>query len=53
MRQCVLWVGREGIDEEAGVGDMGDPAHSIMEEAGVRPDSEALAMLLDGLNEKI
>lgn len=51
VRQCVLWVGREGIDEEAGVGDMGDPAHSIMEEAGRSdPDSEALAMLLDGLN---
>ena len=53
VRQCVLWVGREGIDEEAGVGDMGDPAHSIMEEAGRNdPDSEALAMLLDGLHEK-
>lgn len=51
VRQCVLWLGDEGLDEEAGVGGLGDPAHSIMEEAGRSdPDSEALAMLLDGLS---
>jgi len=49
VRQCVLWVGNEGLSEEAGIGTLGDPAHSIVEQAGVDdPDTTALHMLLLG-----
>lgn len=49
VRQCVLWVGNDGLSEEAGIGTLGDPAHSIVEQAGVDdPDTTALHMLLLG-----
>ncbi|WP_295991230.1 hypothetical protein [Rugamonas sp.] len=52
VRQCVLWVGSTGYCEEAGIGSVGDPAHSIMEDSGVDdPDVAAHRMLLTGLNE--
>lgn len=49
IRQCVLWIGESGLAEESGIGTLGDPAHSIIEQAGVDdPDTAALCMLLEG-----
>lgn len=53
VRQSVLWAIKEELTDEAGLGSMGDPAHFIMEEAGRSdPESEALAMLLEGLRQR-
>lgn len=50
VRQCVLWVGDTGYGGDSGIGTLGDPAHSIIEQAGVDdPDTVALRMLLQGL----
>ena len=63
VRDCVLWIEREGfarvrcgadgeaLDEDnAGIGDLGDPAHAIVNEAGAAdPASVALSQLLLGL----
>ena len=52
VRQCVLWVGSTGFCESAGIGSVGDPAQSIMEDAGADdPDVAAHRMLMVGLNE--
>ncbi len=52
VRDCVLWCQREGLSEEAGIGDLGDPAHQIIVEAGRSdPSSQALSLLLHGLQE--
>jgi hypothetical protein len=52
VRQCVLWVGSTGLCEEAGIGSVGDPAQSIMEDAGVDdPDVALHRMLMIGLRE--
>ena len=53
VRQCVLWLKREGFAKEAGIDQIGDPAHAIMEDAGnADPESEGLALLLEGLQSK-
>lgn len=50
VRQCCLWVGESGLSEEAGIGTLGDPAHSIVEQAGADdPDTVTLRMLLQGV----
>ena len=50
VRQCVVWIGEAGFADESGIGALGDPAHSIVERAGVDdPDTVALRMLLQGL----
>lgn len=50
VRDLVLWLGKNGIARCAGVGQLGDPAHSILEEAGTDdPDTTAYRMLLQGL----
>lgn len=50
IRQGCLWVGESGLAEEAGIGRLGDPAHSIVEQAGVDDvDTTALRMLLRGV----
>lgn len=49
VRQVCLWAGESGFAEEAGIGTLGDPAHSIVEQAGVDDtDTTALHMLLLG-----
>lgn len=49
VRQVCLWLGESGIAEEAGIGTLGDAAHSIVEQAGVDDtDTTALHMLLLG-----
>lgn len=52
VRQCVLWLASSGIAEAAGLGALGDPAHSIIEEAGTS-DLESIAhqMLITGLRD--
>ena len=50
IRQCVLYVGASGLAEASGIGTLGDPAHSIVEQAGTDDaDTVALSMLLQGL----
>ena len=63
VRDCVLWIEREGfarvrcgadgepLDEDnAGIGELGDPAHAIVKEAGAAdPASLAQSQLLIGL----
>lgn len=50
VRQCVLWLATSGIAEAAGLGALGDPAHSIIEEAGVDdPETSAHQMFMAGL----
>lgn len=50
VRQCVLWVGESGFAVESGIGSLGDPAFSIVEQASVDdPDTVALSMLLQGV----
>lgn len=54
VRQCVLWVDRSGLGEESGIGSLGDPAHSIVEQTGVEdPLTTALRMLLMGAREAL
>lgn len=51
VRSCVLWLQTLGLTEEAGIGQVGDPAASILEEAGADdPDQMALGQLLRGLH---
>lgn len=51
IRGCVLWLQAEGLTEEAGIGPVGDPATSILEDAGNDdPDQIALGQLLRGLH---
>lgn len=50
VRQCVLWLGSSGVSEAAGLGKLGDPAYSIMEEASADdPETSAHLMLMTGL----
>lgn len=52
VRQCVLWVASTDFCEKAGIGSVGDPAQSIMEDAGVDdPDVPVHRMLMIGLHE--
>lgn len=49
VRQCCLWVGESGLSEEAGIGTLGDAAHSIVEQAGADdPSTTAHRLLLCG-----
>lgn len=49
VRQCCLWVGESGIAGEAGIGTLGDPAHSIIQQAGADdPSTTAHRLLLCG-----
>lgn len=50
VRQCILWLGVAGIAEQAGIGKLGDPAWSIMEEASADdPETSAHLLLMTGL----
>ena len=64
VRSCVLWLQSEGLadgrcdaegdaiedDEHAGIGELGDPAHQIIVDAGrTDPGTLALGQLLTGL----
>jgi hypothetical protein len=50
VRQCVMWCSSQGLTQEAGIGICGDPAISILEDAGADDeDAIALASLLRGL----
>ena len=64
VRSCVLWLQSEGLaggrcdadgdaiegDEHADIGELGDPAHQIVEDAGrTDPGTLALGQLLAGL----
>lgn len=52
VRPLVQWLQSSGIAADAGIGQLGDPAHSILEgSSSLDPESEALGMLLQGLNE--
>lgn len=52
VRPLVQWLHSSGIAADAGIGALGDPAHSILEGSAANdPESEALGMLLQGLNE--
>lgn len=52
VRQLVLWLRGSGLAAEAGIGDLGDPAASILEGACTAdPETDSLAMLLYGLSE--
>lgn len=53
VRSCVLWVGASDLADKSGLGKLGDPAHSILEEAGSDdPETSAHRMLLHGLHEE-
>lgn len=50
VRLCVLWLGESGFADQSGIGGLRDPAHSIVDQAGVDdPDTVALRMLLQGV----
>ncbi|QDZ29061.1 hypothetical protein [Noviherbaspirillum sp. UKPF54] len=50
VRQCVMWCSSKGLTHEAGIGICGDPAISILEDAGADDeDVIALTSLLRGL----
>lgn len=50
VRRTVLWVDAEGLAEEAGLGAVGDPAASILEQAAADdPETASLRMLIAGL----
>lgn len=50
VRSCVLWIAEQGFAVEAGIGELGDPARSIIEDAGRDdPETEGLRTLLMGL----
>jgi hypothetical protein len=50
VRQCILWLASSGIAGAAGLGALGDPAHSIIEEAGADdPETSAHQMFLTGV----
>jgi hypothetical protein len=52
VRRCVLWLGSTNIAEQAGIGALGDPAHSILEQAAEEdPETIAHTMLITGLHE--
>lgn len=52
VRPSVLWLAREGLAEEAGIGALGDPARSILEGASESdPDTAGLRLLLEGLRQ--
>lgn len=52
VRQITLWLRDYGLAEEAGIGDPGDPAFSILQGSSLAdPESESLSLLLSGLNE--
>lgn len=52
VRRVVLWLQAEGYAEAAGLGPLGDPAHSILEAASADdPDTEAARALLISLDE--
>ena len=52
VRPLVQWLQSSGIAADAGIGQLGDPAHSILEgSSSLDPESEAVGMLLQGLNE--
>jgi putative DNA primase/helicase len=52
VRQCVLWLGEAGVAAAAGIGPLGDPAHSIMHGAVAGdPESGAHQMFMTGLFE--
>jgi hypothetical protein len=46
IRQCVIFVGESGLAAEAGIGTLGDPAHSIVEQAGADDASTTAHRLL-------
>jgi hypothetical protein len=53
VRCCVLWIAEQEFAVEAGIGELGDPARSITEDAGRDdPETEGLRTLLMGLAEK-
>lgn len=53
VRCCVLWIAEQCFAVEAGIGELGDPARSIIEDAGRDdPETEGLRTLLMGLAEK-
>ena len=50
VRACVLWLQREGLTEDAGIGAVGDPGAGLLEDAGTDdPDQIATGDLLHGL----
>ncbi|QBQ36741.1 hypothetical protein [Pseudoduganella plicata] len=50
VRQCILWLGATGLTEQAGLGKIGDPAWSILQEASEDdPETSAHLMLMTGL----
>ena len=52
VRPLVQWLQLSGIAADAGIGTLGDPAHSILDgSASNDPESEALSLLLHGLVE--
>lgn len=53
IRAMVQWLQESGIADEAGIGPLGDPAHSILERvAQSDPDNDASIALLSALHEK-
>lgn len=53
IRSSVLWLAEQEFAVEAGIGELGDPARSIIEDAGRDdPETEGLRTLLMGLAEK-
>ena len=52
VRQLALWLGASGIAKEAGVGELADPAYSILEQdKGSDPRAENATALLVALHE--
>jgi len=50
VRSCVIWLQREGLTTEAGVGAVSDPGACLLEGAGADdPDQIAWGALLEGL----
>lgn len=53
VRQLCLWLRDSGIAAEAGIGELGDPAHATLSGSiASDQESEALALLLSGLMEQ-
>lgn len=54
IRHMTLWLAQSGVAAEAGIGELGDPAASILNESAVSdPESDALGLLLYGLSERL